>query len=146
MLGNASPSGAGGAGGGGGGGGKGWGWGRREVGTGDTIFLGSTGGTESLAMLPMVAVAVVAISIDNDKVPIGSSRRPNNIGGMLAAPQLLCPGDTCLVGQIGPTSAFVPRLRRDIFLFSRRKNVIFDYNEYDILLNGHRRFPQKGGI
>ena len=68
MLGNASPSGAGGAGGGGGGGGKGWGWGRREVGTGDTIFLGSTGGTESLAMLPMARFGeVVAIPIDNDK-------------------------------------------------------------------------------
>jgi hypothetical protein len=61
---------------GGGGGGKVWGWGRRGVGTGDTIFLGSTGGTESLAMLPMARFGfgeVAAIPIDNDECHDGQS-------------------------------------------------------------------------
>ena len=55
MFGKVPPSGAGGAGGGGGGGGGG---GRREGGTGDTIFWGSSGGTEPLTMVTMVVVAV----------------------------------------------------------------------------------------
>ena len=55
-------------------------------------------------------------------------------GRMLAAPRRMCSVDTCHIGQIGPTRVFVPRLRRDIFV----------YSECDIVLNGHGRFPQEG--
>ena len=37
----------------------------------------------------------------------------------------------------------------NFFVFKEEKchiHYIFDYNEYDIILNGHRTFLQKGGI
>ena len=65
------------------------------------------------------------------------------------APQGIYWGDTYLVGQIGPTRGVVPRLRCDIIDFQRAKmsNLIttnLTRGAFDIVLNEHQGFPQKG--
>ena len=71
---------------------------------------------------------------------------PNNIGGMLAAPQLETP---VLSAQSGLREFLYRVYDVTFFVFEEKKyhiHCIFDYNEYDIVLNGHRTFSQKGGI
>ena len=68
------------------------------------------------------------------KIAMGNGNNGNTVPvleRMLAAPQSMCSGDACFI------------LRRDIFLFSKRQNIEFDYNKYGIVLNGHQKFPQK---
>ena len=106
-------------------------------------MLGSSGGMEPLTMVPVVRFGCrcgVPIGIDNNgnAVPVFGAHvdSPSKYGFWR---------HLSYWSNWAYESVFTASTRWH-FLFSRRKNAEFDYNEYDIVLNHHRRFPQKGDI